>query len=85
MGIYKIVSGLIFSGRPVWEHSTSLVYLYYMQGWQISQAPGDWVTSYIGTGPFEWENILAIPERGWQYVNASTAFNDTTLIVQPLH
>ena len=85
MGIYKIVSGLIFSGRPVWEHSTSLVYLYYMQGWQISQAPGDWVTSYIGTGPFEWENILAIPERGWQYVNASTAFNDTTLIVQALH
>ena len=86
MGIYKMVSDLIFSGRPVWQHSTSLVYLFYFQGWIISQTPGDLFTLKMGTGRFEWEDLLTIPERGWQYIDATAAqaLNDTTLSVQPV-
>ena len=88
MGIYKLVSDLIYSGRPVWQHTTSSVYFYFLQGWVISQTLGDIFTTYMGTGRFEWEDLLTIPDSGWQYINASAtpnpALNDTTLSVVPI-
>lgn len=82
MGIYNLVPGVIYSGRPVWKHSSNnLAYLYYVWEWGIGSTVGD-LSAKIFTY-YDPRYEIKIPETGWVYFNNSIQYNDTTLIVKP--
>ena len=84
MGLYNIVPDLIYSGRPVWKHSSNnFAYLYYFWEWGIGSTVGD-LSAKIFTY-YDPRFEIEIPESGWFYVNDSRATKDITLVVKPLN